>query len=141
MRKRTAAVVCGLLLGLAGCGGPPPPPAEATGTLEELAARAGCVPDLDLDAAEIRQANCRTGASRYVLVAFATDRGRAEWLDQADDYGGTYLVARKWVAVADEPTLTSLRTHLGGTLHLSGEGAHGEHAEPGGHGGHASHAP
>ncbi|MFJ2743864.1 hypothetical protein ACIO3O_29920 [Streptomyces sp. NPDC087440] len=134
MRKRTAAVVGGFLLGLlpglTGCGAPSPP-AEATGTLEEIAARAGCVPDVDLDAAEIRQANCGTGTSRYVLATFATDRGRAEWLDQADDYGGTYLVARRWIAVADPPTLTALRTHLGGTLHTSpaagGHGAHGSH--------------
>ncbi|MFB9520815.1 hypothetical protein ACFFTU_12710 [Streptomyces cremeus] len=132
MRERTAAVVCGLLLGLGptGCG-EPPGPAEATGTLEELAALAGCEPRIGTDAAQIRQADCRAGNSRYVLAAFASDRGRAEWLDQATDYGGSYLVGRRWVVVADGPTLALLRTRLGGVL-LTGS----SHAPAGPHGGH-----
>ncbi|MCX5201639.1 hypothetical protein OG897_09275 [Streptomyces sp. NBC_00237] len=137
MRKRTATMLTCLLLAttattaLTGCG-KQPPPAEATGTLEEIAARAGCVPDIGTDAAEIRQANCRTGQARYVLATFASDRGRQEWLDQANDYGGTYLVGRQWVAVGDEPTLTALRDRLGGSVERSA----GHAATPGAsHGG------
>ncbi|WP_282794255.1 hypothetical protein [Streptomyces sp. CC224B] len=94
-------------------------PPTATGTLEELAAKAECAPAVQTDAQELRQANCRTGAGRFVLATFATDRGEPDWLNQAKDYGGMYLVGRKWVAVGTPRTLTTLRAHLGGTLEHS----------------------
>ena len=74
-------------------------PATASGTLEQLAARAACQPVLSTDSAELRQANCTTKDGRYVLATFATDRGQREWINEAEDYGGVYLVGRKWVAV------------------------------------------
>ncbi|MFD3517018.1 hypothetical protein [Streptomyces sp. NPDC058657] len=122
MRQRTAAApkaataLLLLALTLAGCGGQPSPPSEATGTLEELAARAGCVPDIGTDAAELRQANCRSGEGDYVLTTFATDRGRQEWFDAANDYGGSYLIGRGWIAAGEEAVLTELRGRLGGTV-------------------------
>ncbi|MGW7414579.1 hypothetical protein [Streptomyces sp. NPDC054863] len=115
MRERVAGVLVALVL-VAGCAGPPAEPREAAGTLEELAAKAGCVPDIGTEAAEIRQADCRIDSGRYVLATFATDRGRQEWLDAADDYGGSYLVGRKWVAAGDEAVVTALRGRLGGTV-------------------------
>jgi hypothetical protein len=154
MGKRVAvlAPVVAAVLVLGGCGapeGPPDGPPEATGTLEELAAKAGCVPDLQTRAAEIRQADCRTADGRYVLVAFATDRGRQEWLDAADDYGGSRLVGRRWVAVGDESVLAVLRGRLGGTVHRSvghpGDPGHpgrtgpSDHPGPTGDPGHTGH--
>ncbi|WP_030687297.1 hypothetical protein [Streptomyces sp. NRRL B-1347] len=91
----------------------------ATGTLEQLAAKAECAPDIQTDAAELRQANCQNGAGRFVLATFATDRGEREWLNQAKDYGGSYLVGRKWVAVGEPGVLRALRGHLGGTVEES----------------------
>ncbi|MFI0978584.1 hypothetical protein ACH4SP_16500 [Streptomyces sp. NPDC021093] len=136
MHRRVAGALVALVL-VTGCGGSPPEPEEAAGTLEELAAKAGCVPDIGTQAAEIRQANCRTQSGSYVLATFATDRGRQEWLDGADDYGGSYLVGRKWVAAGDEAVVTALRGRLGGTVttgvHHSGSGEghtggpHGRH--------------
>lgn len=156
MRERAAATGALVLLVLAGCGsppGPPPgPPEEASGTLEQLAAKAGCVPDLGTDAAEIRQANCRTGKGGYVLATFATDRGRQEWLDAANDYGGSYLVGRRWVAAGAEPVVTALRGRLGGTVTTAaqhagagdggkgGGGRTGHGADGGGHQGHGADA-
>ncbi|MEV5269457.1 hypothetical protein AB0K70_30035, partial [Streptomyces werraensis] len=61
------------------------------------------------------------------LATFSTDRGQAEWLNTAKDYGGYYLVGRKWVAVGEERTVEALRTELGGDLE---EGS--EHMNPGG---------
>ncbi|MEU8891016.1 hypothetical protein [Streptomyces sp. NPDC048442] len=125
MRKRVAGALVALVL-MAGCDGPPPEPQEAAQTLEELAAKAGCVPDIGTEAAEIRQANCRTETGSYVLATFATDRGQQEWLDAANDYGGNYLLGRKWVAAGDEKVVTELRGRLGGTVttgvHHSGSG-------------------
>lgn len=140
-----AAVVVGPVL-LAGCAGggdgdgndiPP----TATGTLEELAARAHCEPKLQTDAQELRQANCATDDGRYVLATFATDRGQREWINEANDYGGSYLVGRRWVAVSDAAVIAALRGRLGGTVetalpHHSGSGGVGgsEAGDSGHHG-------
>lgn len=105
---------------LAGCGGGadrddrPAKPPTASGTLEQLASKADCDPRLQTDAEELRQANCTTEDGRYVLATFATDRGQREWINEANDYGGSYLVGRKWVAVGDPEVVAALRGRLGG---------------------------
>ncbi|MEV5613009.1 hypothetical protein [Streptomyces sp. NPDC052225] len=146
MRKLLVAGVV-VLAAATGCGsggsgdGAPKIPRTATGTLEQLAHRAGCDPDVQTDAEELRQANCGSGRARYVLATFATDRGQAEWLDAADDYGGTYLIGRKWIAVGTDQVVTRLRGRLGGTVersssHHSGSSGGGGHEEGSGHTGH-----
>ncbi|MEV0095322.1 hypothetical protein [Streptomyces sp. NPDC050738] len=133
----------GLSLGLmAGCSDSPDVPKTATGSLEQLAAKAKCAPEIATDAAELRQANCTTPDGRYVLATFATDRGQREWINGAKDYGGTYLVGRKWVAVGEDKVVTALRGRLGGTVeagsqHHSGSSGSGG-SEPGHSGHHAS---
>nr|WP_236240462.1 hypothetical protein [Streptomyces sp. CC228A] len=107
-----------------GDGGDPPPVAE--GTLEELAERAECEPRVQTDADELRQANCTTAYGTYVLATFATDRGQREWINSAKDYGGSYLVGRKWVAVAEPAVITELRGRLGGEVE-AGEQHSGHH--------------
>ncbi|MFE2280667.1 hypothetical protein ACFXAE_26275 [Streptomyces sp. NPDC059454] len=118
-------------LALAGCGtggdGKAGVPPTATGSLEHLAAEAKCEPNMQTDADTIRQALCEKGDEKYVLATFSTDRGQREWLNTAKDYGGYYLVGRKWVAVGEERTVTALRSTLGGTME---EGS--EHMNPGG---------
>ncbi len=120
-------------------------PKTATGTLEQIAAKAECKPNIQTNAKELRQANCTTGDGKYVLATFATDRGQREWINEAKDYGGSYLVGRKWVAVGDEKVVTTLRGRLGGsveagTQHGSGgdEGSTG-HGSSEGHTGHTGH--
>ncbi|WP_327711471.1 hypothetical protein OG912_25880 [Streptomyces sp. NBC_00464] len=132
--RRPAVVVAGsaALALLAACGGGDGTgiPPTATGTLEELAAQAHCEPKLQTDAQELRQANCDTDDGRYVLATFATDRGQREWINEANDYGGSYLVGRGWVAVSDATVIAALRGRLGGTVetassHHSGSGGSG----------------
>lgn len=94
-------------------------PRTATGTLEQLAAKAECAPDVQTDADELRRADCRTEDGRFVLATFATDRGAREWLNAAKDYGGTYLVGRKWVVVGESAVVGALRGRLGGTVERS----------------------
>lgn len=94
-------------------------PATATGSLESLAAKVGCEPTIQIDADEIRQGSCRESDAdgRFILATFATDRGQREWIEGAKDYGGYYLVGRKWIVVGETRTVTAvLRTKLGGTL-------------------------
>lgn len=106
-------------------------PKTATGTLESIASEAGCKPDIQTDTDTIRQALCTNKDGdfdgKFVLATFATDRGQAEWLAGAKDYGGYYLVGRRWVAVGEEKTVAGLRGSLGGELQ---EGS--EHMNPGG---------
>ncbi|MFF8100746.1 hypothetical protein ACF07S_13365 [Streptomyces sp. NPDC016640] len=129
-------------LALAGCGaggdGEDRAPPTATGSLEHLAAEAECEPDMQTDADTIRQALCGKGDEKYVLATFATDRGQREWINTAKDYGGHYLVGRKWVAVGHADVVAGLRGRLGGTLeegidHSGGKHGGGSHAA--GHGG------
>ncbi|MEU8520293.1 hypothetical protein [Streptomyces sp. NBC_01216] len=137
----TAAVLAATVL-VSGCGRDEAPE-EATGTLEEIAARADCAPDLQTEAAELRQARCTTADGRYVLLTFATDRGQREWINEAKDYGGSYLVGRKWVASGDAGAVTALRDRLGGTVETGA--AHQSHSSPpsstspSAHSGHSGH--
>jgi len=138
-RPKSAAVGAVAVLGLAltGCGGgdehasghdaTDAVPVAATGSLEHLASEAGCKPNMQTDADTIRQAICKNADGKFVLATFATDRGQAEWLSGAKDYGGYYLVGRKWVAVGPEKTVAALQDSLGGALE---EGS--AHMNPGG---------
>ncbi|MFE9660268.1 hypothetical protein [Streptomyces sp. NPDC005955] len=131
-------VLLTVLGGLTGCADRTPEvPPTATGTLEDLAARAGCEPELRTGAEELRLADCRVDGGRFVLATFATDRGQREWLNGAKDYGGTYLVGRAWVAVGEPDVVGALRRALGGRVE---ESAHGTDTDPDsgttGHGGH-----
>ncbi|MEU9289426.1 hypothetical protein AB0D57_33350 [Streptomyces sp. NPDC048275] len=132
-----AVVAAVALLGLTGCGGADEGgtadevPATATGSLEDLAAEVKCKPDIQTDADEIRQGVCKISNGKFILATFATDRGQREWLNEAKDYGGYYLVGAKWVAVADQKMVTTLRGQLGGTMeegksHHAGSSGGGE---------------
>jgi hypothetical protein len=108
------------------------PPTTATGTLEQLAEKAECKPNIQTDADELRQANCTTGDGKYVLATFATDRGQREWINAANDYGGSHLVGRKWVAVGEAKVVTALRGRLGGTVETGSQHHSGSSGGSGG---------
>ncbi|MFD1661217.1 hypothetical protein ACFSL4_24180 [Streptomyces caeni] len=136
-RENLAAGAAVALLVLTGCGGSGGPgdaqdkvPATATGSLEDLAANVRCKPSIQTDADEIRQGVCENADGRFVLATFATDRGQRDWLNDAKDYGGHYLVGRKWVAVGDDGVVEALRGRLGGEVEIGVD--HRAHA---GHGG------
>jgi hypothetical protein len=139
-REKLAAGAVVALLALTGCGGSggasdgaqDKVPATATGSLEDLAADVKCKPDMQTDADEIRQAICTNTDGRFILATFATDRGQREWINDAKDYGGYYLVGRKWVAVGDNGVVTRLRGTLGGDVEIGVD--HHSHS---GHTGHS----
>ncbi|WUW18887.1 hypothetical protein OG707_09220 [Streptomyces sp. NBC_01465] len=124
---------------MAGCSEDHRTPKTATGTLEQLAAQAECTPEIATDAAELKQANCTTQDGRYVLATFATDRGQREWINGAKDYGGTYLVGRKWVAVGEGKVVTALRGRLGGTVEEGSQHHSGSSGSGGSEPGHSGH--
>ncbi|MFF7485074.1 hypothetical protein ACH4MW_09280 [Streptomyces luteogriseus] len=130
------------ILALAGCGGSggkdeAAVPKEVSGSLEHIAAEADCKPNMQTDADTIRQALCKKGKEKYVLATFSTDRGQREWLNSAKDYGGYYLVGRKWVAVGQQKTVTALQGTLGGRMeegseHMNPGGSHNKNGHDGG---------
>ncbi|WP_370025146.1 hypothetical protein [Planotetraspora sp. GP83] len=90
--------------------GPPP-------TVERLAAKAGCTPEIQIDAKELRQGFCQTSIGRFFLTTFATQQGKDEWMDQAPEYS-PHLVGNLWTALAPRSVLDRLRRKIGGDLHL-----------------------
>ncbi|MER5192847.1 hypothetical protein ACWD3J_04820 [Streptomyces sp. NPDC002755] len=136
-RPMLAVAAAAAALVLTGCGSDGAEetvPVTATGSLEHLAAEVKCTPDMQTDADELRQALCKNADGKFILLTFATDRGQREWINGAKDYGGHYLVGRKWIAVGEETsTVTALRKTLGGDIeegtdhsaHVSGEPSEG----------------
>ncbi|MEV6589335.1 hypothetical protein [Streptomyces acidicola] len=122
---------CGSDGGGSADGGEKKLPETATGSLEHIASEVGCKPDMQTDADTIRQAICKNTDGefngKFVLATFATDRGQREWLNGAKDYGGYYLVGRKWVAVGEQKTVTTLRGRLGGTMEEGSDHMNGGH--------------
>ncbi|MGP4001965.1 hypothetical protein [Streptomyces sp. 8N706] len=139
----TSAALAGALLLASGCSGGEESrekkvPKAATGTVEQLAAKAKCKPDMQIDAEELRQGICKTGKSKFILATFKTNQGQQNWLSEAQNYGGSYLVGPKWVAVGDTTSLGTLRGRLGGQVEKSN--AHGgAHGGGGSHGGGDTH--
>ncbi|MEU9730075.1 hypothetical protein [Streptomyces sp. NPDC048002] len=133
-RPMLAALAALLLAGCGSGGDAESVPRTASGSLEQLAAEVKCAPDMQTDADTIRQALCERGKERYVLATFATDRGQREWINTAKDYGGFYLVGRKWVAVGHEEVLDQLRGTLGGDIEVGLN--HAEHGTSSAHAGH-----
>ena len=143
----SAATLLGGLPSVTGCGGSGDSSDKSdkraievkTGTLEELAAMTTCKPDVQVDADELRQGVCKTSEGRYVLTTFRSGKGQQDWLREAQSYGGSYLVGKKWVAVGEPDVLGTLRGRLGGkveTASHSGGAGHGggEHSDSGGSG-------
>ncbi|MFK4102776.1 hypothetical protein ACI2L1_22360 [Streptomyces sp. NPDC019531] len=126
-RPMLALTGAAAVLALAGCGAggdakaTAAVPSTATGSLEHLAAEVKCTPNIQIDADELRQALCKKAADaddKFVLATFSTDRGQREWINTAKDYGGYYLVGRKWVAVGHQDVVKTLRATLGGDLEV-----------------------
>ncbi|WP_407835406.1 hypothetical protein ACE1OC_01530 [Streptomyces sp. DSM 116496] len=72
---------------------------------------------MTVDAQEVREGACTVGAQAFRLATFGTAEGRAAWLSESRQYGGTYLVGERWIITAPSAdALTPARARLGGTL-------------------------
>ncbi|WP_214102706.1 hypothetical protein [Acrocarpospora catenulata] len=91
--------------------GPPP-------TVEQLSAKVGCTPDIQVDAADLRTGACTTEVGQFFVNTFATQQGKDEWMDQAPEYN-PHLVGNLWTVLGTREVLDQLRLKLGGDLHLS----------------------
>jgi hypothetical protein len=85
-------------------------------SLEQIAAQTDCRMQLQSNVAEFRQGSCRTTEGRYTVLTFSTQRAGDDWLKEARNWGGTYLVGPRWVIVGTPQQLLSFRARLGGRI-------------------------
>jgi hypothetical protein len=99
-------------------------PAELT----EIAAAIGCKANVITEADELRQGACKTREGQFTMVTFATDKGQHDWLSESKDYGGMYLVGKRWSVTGQSMgSLKPLRDKLGGSIEHGMVMSHGSH--------------
>ncbi|MFI7421460.1 hypothetical protein [Nonomuraea sp. NPDC049684] len=91
--------------------------AAAPQTVEQLAAKVGCKPRMQVDAAEIRTGYCRTADGQFFVTTFASQAGKDAWMDAAPEYN-PHLVGNLWTVLSSRKVLELLKERLGGDLHL-----------------------
>ncbi|GAA4069823.1 hypothetical protein [Nonomuraea soli] len=141
---RTAALAVTAVLcaacspGPSGDGGPyvaadqaAPANAEAL-TVEQLAAKVGCEPRIQVDATDIRTGHCKTSDGEFFLSTFSTQAGKDAWMDTAPEYN-PHLVGPLWTALSDRKVLDRIKERLGGDLHLKDHRTHTPMASPAGY--------
>jgi hypothetical protein len=84
-------------------------------SIEQLAAKAGCQPKVQLNAAELRQGYCTTSSGRFFMTTFTSARGQQEWFEEAKDYGAV-LLGNRWAIGAAPQVLKQLQDRLGGEI-------------------------
>jgi hypothetical protein len=131
------ALICGAVVAAgfaAGCSGPKAgqtaaPQAVAAATpqsdMDRLAAAAGCtITNLRTTAKDLRQGVCQTRSGHYTILTFTSDEGRDTWLKEAKEWGGAYLVGKRWVAVGTMTSLMPLKSRLGGAIQMGDDHNH-----------------
>ncbi|OKH99144.1 hypothetical protein A6A06_26570 [Streptomyces sp. CB02923] len=105
---------------------PPHPPGPSTtspaqpaqpASMARIASALGCRADVIIEAQELREGGCTTGAGVFRILTFSSDGKKRAWLTEAQAYGGTYLVGTRWsVTGPSRSALLPLRRALGGTI-------------------------
>ncbi|QEV44572.1 hypothetical protein CP980_05360 [Streptomyces vinaceus] len=108
-----------------GSSAPAPASTARPAPLQEIAAALGCAPETTVDAEELREGACGSGQQGFRMATFTSEQGRRTWLNEAQMYGGTYLVGPTWViTAASAEALAGAHTRLGGTIEtVSGHGS------------------
>ncbi|NUW44287.1 hypothetical protein [Nonomuraea rhodomycinica] len=86
-------------------------------TVEQLAAKVGCKPKMQVDAADIRTGYCKTKVGEFFVNTFSTEEGKDEWMDRAPEYN-PHLVGPRWTVLSSLKVLRALQKPLNGDLHL-----------------------
>jgi hypothetical protein len=86
-------------------------------TVEELSAKVGCTPKMQVDAAELRTAYCKTKDGQFFVNTFKTEALKDEWMDRAPEYN-PHLVGPQWTVLGPLKVLEALQERLDGDLHL-----------------------
>jgi hypothetical protein len=86
-------------------------------SVEELSAKVGCKPKIQVDAEDMRTGYCKTKVGQFFVNTFTTQAGKDAWMDQAPEYN-PHLVGYLWTVLSDRKVLEELKAPLNGDLHL-----------------------
>ncbi|NUP03353.1 MAG: hypothetical protein HOV96_15335 [Nonomuraea sp.] len=86
-------------------------------TVEQLSAKVGCEPRMQVDAADIRTGYCKTADGQFFVTTFTSQAGKDAWMDAAPEYN-PHLVGNLWTVLSSRKVLELLKERLGGDLHL-----------------------
>jgi hypothetical protein len=86
-------------------------------TVEQLSAKVGCKPHMQVNAAEIRTGYCKTPDGQFFVTTFSSQSGKDAWMDAAPEYN-PHLVGPLWTVLSSRKVLELLKERLGGDLHL-----------------------
>jgi hypothetical protein len=92
-------------------------PGAAPLTVEQLAAKVGCEPRMQVDAPEIRTGYCKTPDGEFFVTTFAGQSGKEAWMAAAPE-DDPHLVGDLWAVLAGRQVLDLLKERLGGDLHV-----------------------
>ncbi|MEV0613163.1 hypothetical protein AB0I81_07535 [Nonomuraea sp. NPDC050404] len=87
-------------------------------TVEQLSAKVGCEPRMQVDAAELRTGYCKTPDGEFFVTTFRSQTGKDAWMDAAPEYN-PHLVGPLWTVLSSRKVLDLLKERLGGDLHLT----------------------
>jgi hypothetical protein len=87
-------------------------------TVEQLSAKVGCKPKMQVNASEIRTGYCKTPDGEFFVTTFKTQAGKDAWMDAAPEYN-PHLVGNLWTVLSSRKVLDLLKERLGGDLHLT----------------------
>ncbi|MFI7633602.1 hypothetical protein [Nonomuraea sp. NPDC049400] len=122
-RLAAFALLAGLAAGCSSSGGGGGHVAAQRGaaaplTVEQLAAKVGCKPKMQVNAAEIRTGYCKTPDGEFFVTTFKSQAGKDAWMDAAPEYN-PHLVGKLWTVLSSRKVLDLLKERLGGDLHLT----------------------
>ncbi|WP_043634083.1 hypothetical protein [Nonomuraea candida] len=123
-RLAAVALLAGLVAGCSSGGGGghvaagAQPAGAAPLTVEQLSAKVGCEPRMQVNAAEIRTGYCKTPDGQFFVTTFTTQSGKDAWMDAAPEYN-PHLVGPLWTVLSSREVLELLKERLGGDLHLT----------------------
>ncbi|MFB4281712.1 MULTISPECIES: hypothetical protein [unclassified Nonomuraea] len=87
-------------------------------TVEQLSAKVGCSPRMQVNAAELRTGYCKTPDGEFFVTTFQSQAGKDAWMDAAPEYN-PHLVGSLWTVLSSRKVLDLLKERLGGDLHLT----------------------
>ncbi|GAB2930654.1 hypothetical protein WBK31_05765 [Nonomuraea sp. N2-4H] len=125
-RLAAFALLAGLVAGCSSGGGwndyvaagDAAPPSPQPMTVEQISAKVGCKPKMQVEAEDMRTAFCKTKDGEFFVNTFKTEKLKDQWMDQAPEYN-PHLVGPKWTVLGPLKVLEVLKGPLNGDLHLT----------------------
>lgn len=87
-------------------------------SVEELSAKVGCKPRIQVDAEDIRTGYCKTEHGEFFVNTFLSEKDKDVWMDRAPEYN-PHLVGYRWTVLSKLEVLRALKGPLNGDLHLN----------------------